>query len=621
MGAELWKFCIVSVVYVVLQYGDSVWVEVLVHLMLSAILFCLVSIAATTWRPLAATWHGKRPEKQKRSNASSAKHKRSNMSSLTIPAAKTRKSSGEIACGLGHPAFSCSQPDVRSPSWTHKWLKQQGFSHSLTEIGSPNKTRMQDSSCDLEGSSRAARSSRVPATQVEVATQARMARSSSARASATSMTRLRYAMKDGRNAISPPDTPLTRAPATPTQTMRTCGLGHPAFSCSQPDVRSSSWTHTWLEKHGFSRTLTEIGSPNKTRTQDSFCDLQVGPRTAAADVPTVPSFIRAEDDSPRKDVKNQHQSTQLFDAAWHGKRPAKHEDISNASSSTMRAARCSRECSGVTMRDDRHTVSAPETPLDRVPVTPTRISWSSSARASATSMMHLRAAIKEGRQAITAPDTPLTRAPVTPTLTEGISRTAGISRVDDAALVMEEMYTADSQANTRRLHKSKSWDISNASSSTMRAARCSRECSGVTMRDDRHTVSAPETPLDRVPVTPTRISWSSSARASATSMMHLRAAIKEGRQAITAPDTPLTRAPVTPTLTEGISRTAGISRVDDAAHKSKSWHCNRHGEASRATRKILPQSPTSQQPRNVSGGSRFDAIAVKKRWATSTRSI
>ena len=386
MGAELWKFCIVSVVYVVLQYGDSVWVEVLVHLMLSAILFCLVSIAATTWRPLAATWHGKRPEKQKRSNASSAKHKRSNMSSLTIPAAKTRKSSGE-----------------------------------------------------------------------EIA----------------------------------------------------CGLGHPAFSCSQPDVRSSSWTHTWLEKHGFSRTLTEIGSPNKTRTQDSFCDLEVGPRTAAADVPTVPSFIRAEDDSPRKDVKNQHQSTQLFDAAWHGKRPAKHEDISNASSSTMRAARCSRECSGVTIRHDRHTVSAPEiqTPLDRVPVTPTRISWSSSARASATSMMHLRAAIKEGRQAITAPDTPLTRAPVTPTLTEGISRTAGISRVDDAALVMEEMYTADSQANTRRLHK------------------------------------------------------------------------------------------------------------------SKSWHCNRHGEASRATRKILPQSPTSQQPRNISGGSRFDAIAVKKRWATSTRSI
>ena len=521
-----------------LQYGDSVWVEVLVHLMLSAILFCLVSIAATTWRPLAATWHGKRPEKQKRSNASSAKHKRSNMSSLTIPAAKTRKSSGSgllnavsarggvaplerrvhrsislggkadgrqvvgvrgaggaggdgRACGLGHPAFSCSQPDVRSPSWTHKWLKQQGFSHSLTEIGSPNKTRMQDSSCDLEGSSRAARSSRVPATQVEVATQARMARSSSARASATSMTRLRYAMKDGRNAISPPDTPLTRAPATPTQTMRTCGLGHPAFSCSQPDVRSPSWTHTWLEKHGFSRTLTEIGSPNKTRTQDSFCDLEVGPRTAAADVPTVPSFIRAEDDSPRKDVKNQHQSTQLFDAAWHGKRPAKHEDISNVSSSTMRAARCSRECSGVTIRHDRHTVSAPEI----------------------------------------------------------------------------------------------------------------------------------QTPLDRVPVTPTRISWSSSARASATSMMHLRAAIKEGRQAITAPDTPLTRAPVTPTLTEGISRTAGISRVDDAAHKSKSWHCNRHGEASRATRKILPQSPTSQQPRNVSGGSRFDAIAVKKRWATSTRSI
>ena len=66
-------------------------------------------------------------------------------------------------------------------------------------------------------------------------------------------------------------------------------------------------------------------------------------------------------------------------------------------------------------------------------------------------------------------------------------------------------------------------------------------------------------------------------------------------------------------------RTAGIpqqnhmpsfirTEQEDERRLHKSWHGN---EASRA-RSILPQKPTSKQPRNVSGGSRFDARHVER---------
>ena len=331
MGAGLWKFYVVLVLYMVLQYGDSVWVELL--LVSTTILFCFVSIAVTTWQPLAASWHGKR----------TAKHEISNASSSTIPAARARNSSGVARASMTsmtHPRYAMKDgrqtisptDDLsnRLPVTPTQTLRicELGHRHrarcvcrtapellqarsvvTLARLMNKVATRTQeilyvpDHAFELDlvsavkiAQRRAARSATVKrAAKYEISN----AQSSSTIPAARARNSSGVAMRDARRAVSASEI--------------ACGLGHSAFSRSQSEVRSPSWTHTWLEQHVFSQSLTEIGSPHKTWTQDSFCDLQVSPRAA--------------------------RSSRLRAAA---------------------IARSSRECSGVAMRDARHAVSAPE---------------------------------------------------------------------------------------------------------------------------------------------------------------------------------------------------------------------------------------------------------------------